>query len=287
MKSIKLVAKALAASALFAIGAAGAATYNWSGGPGNLANGVTGGNSDPLRHAQAMQFTYNENTQDLTVFAKWFNTSSNGAPEGAWLVLSDGAMPSAAAGEVPIYYIDWRAGVNRVSTSVYDGTVDNGGGAFLGSRDNAITTGGCNVRTSTCTADYQSISFTLNLAGINAYDPNGAAPGIGGWKGGDFASQIGVWFHWFDQSAPNSVINYTHVGNNQFSVNNVGRVNESYYDTGGCGNTTIKTGVATGGQAGNNVGGSNCNPGGRVPVPGLAYLLGLGLIGLGAAARRK
>jgi hypothetical protein len=291
MKQMKFLVKAAALALVATSFAAGAATYNWTGGPGNLANGGTGGNSDPLRHAQAMSFTYNENTQDLTVFAKWFNTSADGAPEGAWLVLSDGAMPSSAGGEVPIYYIDWNSGVNRVTTAAYDGTPTNGGGAGFGSVDHAITLGGCAVRTSTCTADYQSIQFTLNIAGANSYDPNGSAAGIGNWKGGDFASNVGVWFHWFDQNATNK---YTYSGTaGHYQVTGINKLNESYYDTGGCGNATTKTGTATGGQAGNNVSGGsngvNCNPGtgGRVPVPGLAYLLGLGLVGVGLRLRKQ
>jgi hypothetical protein len=292
MKQMKFMIKAAAMALVAASFTAGAATYNWTGGPGALGNGVTGGNSDPLRHAQAMSFTYNENTQDLTVFAKWFNTSLDGAPEGAWLVLSDGAMPAGAGGEVPIYYIDWNSGVNRVSTSAYDGTPYNGGAASFGSRDNLITLGGCAVRTATCTSDFRSIQFTLNIAGANAYDPNGATAGIGNWKGGDFASNVGVWFHWFDQNSTNKFA-YTGTAGN-YQVTHVGGLNESYYDTFGCGNATTRTGTATGGQAGNNVsggsGGVNCNPGpggGRVPVPGLAYLLGLGLVGVALRLRKQ
>ena len=95
-KLVKVAALAFAVSSF----AAGAATYTWSSGP----NAATGGNS---AHLEGMTFTYNENTQDLSVHAKWLTSGANGAPEGAWLVLSDGAMPKSSPFEVPIYYIDW------------------------------------------------------------------------------------------------------------------------------------------------------------------------------------
>jgi hypothetical protein len=285
MKLLKVLAKSVALAGLVGASAAGAATYSWTGGPGALGAGGTGGSSDALNGSNAMTFTYNENTQNLTVSARWFNTSSDGAPDGAWLVLSDGAMPSAAAGEVPIYYLDWGNGVNRISASEYDGSPYNGGAQFFGSWDNQITLGGCQVRTSSCTHDYRSISFTLNLANINAYDPNGAAAGIGNWKGGDFAQNLGVWFHWFDQNSTTGMT-YTHVSNG-YKVTGINTLSQSYYDTGGCGNPTTVTGTPTGGQAGNNVGGSSCNGGGGgVPVPAIPALLLGGLIGFGVLRRR-
>jgi hypothetical protein len=289
----KLVANLIALGGLAMSVAAGAATYTWTGGPGSLGAGGTGGTSDALRDSQSMTFTYNEQTQYLSVSAKWFNTSADGAPEGAWLVLSDGAMPKASPGEVPIYYIDWANGVNRISSAVYDGSVSDGGGYSFGSVDNQIWFGGCQVRTASCTSDFRSINFTLDLARINAYDPNGSAPGQGDWKGGDFANNVGVWFHWFDQNATTKTT-YAAAPGGGFKVTNVGTLNQSYYDTGACGNRTHISGTPTGGQAGNDVGGVNCNAygpngnsgGNGVPTPGIALLLGLGLISLRRFTKR-
>jgi hypothetical protein len=277
--NLKFLAKALAISGLLGAAAAGAATYSWTGGSGNLGAGGTGGTSDPIQH---MNFTYNENTQDLSVTARWANTSSDGAPEGAWLVLTDGAMPKSTPNEVPIYYIDWKSGTNRIVAYGYDGSVLDGGNPWFGSWDNKISVSNG--------SGYQQISFTLNLAAINAYDPNGSAPGQGDWKGGDFANNVGVWFHWFDQNASNQ-ITYTASGSG-YKISHVGRVNESYYDTGGCGNATHISGTPTGGQAGNDAGGIDCNAygsggSGGVPVPGVALLLGAGLLGLRTVQRRK
>jgi hypothetical protein len=278
--NIKALAKSLALGGLLCASVAGAATYTWSGGAGNLGAGGTGGHSAAIQH---MTFTYNENTQDLSVTARWSTTGSTGAPDGAWLVLTDGAMPKASPYEVPIYYLDWKSGTNRIVAQGYDGTVADGGNPWFGSWENRISV--------TNGTGYQQISYTLNLAGINAYDPNGSVAGQGDWKGGDFANNVGVWFHWFDQDATNKVT-YTAQGSG-YKINHVGYTTESYYDTGGCGNATTITGTPTGGQAGNDAGGVNCNAygpgsggGGSVPAPGIVLMLGLGLAVLGAKRRK-
>ncbi len=256
----KLLATSLAICGFVGASAAGAATYSWTGGTGNLGAGGTGGTSDPI---QKMTFTYDNNTQNLSVTARWSNTSADGAPEGAWLVLSDGAMPKALPNEVPIYYIDWKTGVNRITAYGYDGSVNDGGSNYFGSYDNKIS-----VANGT---GFQQISFTLNLAAINGYtDP--------AWKGGDFGSNVGVWFHWFDQNTTNKI---TYTGTSgAYKIAGLGETSHSYYDTGGNGNATTCTNPAAGSS------GTGCN-GGKVPVPGVAVLLGLGLLGLGVAGRRS
>jgi hypothetical protein len=230
MKLIKYLAKGLALAGLVGASVAGATAYQWTGTPSGTTMGAggLGGNSDPL---SSLYLCYDDYSQALTVRAKWTVNSTDGAPEGAWLVLSDGAMPRTAPNETPIYYIDWKSGVNRVTAYSYDGSVLDGGGQYFGSIDNAITV-------SNPTSTTQQISFTLNLASVNAYDANGSAAGVGGWKGGDFASNVGVWFHWFDQNAANQITYQAGGTAGQYKVANVGKVNESWYDTSGAGNVT-------------------------------------------------
>jgi hypothetical protein len=260
MQKVKLAMKAIALVGLFAAASASATVYTYNGGGGN---GPTG-----AANLISQQYWYDDITNNLGFTGKWSTTGANGAPEGAWLVLSDGPMPRTSPLESPIYYLDWKTGTNRITTYAYDGTVADGGANYFGSKDNAL-----NV---TNAAGTQTVSFVMNLATINAY--NGT-----GWKGGDFGSTIGVWFHWFDQNSTNQ-ITYTSAGANQYKVANVGNFNQGWYDSpAGLHTTSCSTTPGTPGYS------PGCRPAGdnpSVPVPAVPLLVAVGLIGLGLKKRQ-
>ncbi len=185
---------------------------------------------------------------DATNQFSWKVNYNNNKAKGFWLVVSDGPNPKSNVNEYTMFYGDYKS--NNLSAYVYDGK--NGPNAwknnkFIGDYSSSMYGNGSDT-----------FGFSLDATSMNGQ-------GFGtDWDGAQFADNIGIWFH------PIYKLKSKFKKNGEIKKFNPKKA--YWYDThmdGDCG--TNDRGCVTA----------------EVPEPTTFALMGLGLLGLGAARKKK
>jgi PEP-CTERM motif len=282
-QSISKLLGALALSSLASLSMATVYTYSNSN-PAAISGGEAGRNT--MTYFSTSYDSYN---QSLSFSNTWATSASNDRPDGFWVVLSDGPNPKGINNQLPIFYVDFNQGLacnpspcqpgqgstpqNRITAYTYDGV--NGPFSYntnpspLQSWENAITM--------SSTTNSFSTNFSINMAALNTqFGGNVAGNGLGA----DFSNQVGVWFHWFDECAPQQI---TYAANTSATKTAAPyKISNFSYQSGTQGWLDGQNFATT----------SKCSPGdkscggGKVPEPMTPLLIGIGIMGM-FAARRK
>ncbi len=201
--------------------------------------------SDNAGDIKNIQTTYDNNNEKFSWSYTIGKNSMGDYSDGFWLVVTDGENPKNDANEYAILYGD--TDTNRLTAYEYSGQNNANSystpGNLLASFDNVFS-----VDTDLATME-RTVSFDIDASDIN--DGNGVEnPGM--WKGLNFASKIGVWFH----ASTQTLIGYANK-----EITSFGYDKQGWHDVGN--KTTTE-----------------------VPEPGVFALLAIGMIGLRVARKR-
>ncbi|MEM8799184.1 MAG: PEP-CTERM sorting domain-containing protein [Pseudomonadota bacterium] len=179
--------------------------------------------------------------------------------EGFWLVISDGPNPKFFQNEYAILYGDLEN--NRITAYNYNGENKadswNDPGEFIASFTDAFSVSDVNAGLA---------EFTIDVTNINAYVPQDFRhlpandPKRDRWDGVRFEHEIGIWFHFVDDLSA--------------SYRRNGRIKNFHFGREGW--VDIKDRKT-----------KRNPPPTDVPEPASMGILGVGLIGMGIAARRR
>ncbi|MEL6363265.1 MAG: PEP-CTERM sorting domain-containing protein [Pseudomonadota bacterium] len=202
---------------------------------------------------------------DITEFTTTYDTVeelsfefsvNNLTGDVAWLALSDGPNPKGEAGQLALLYIDITGG----DVYAYNYSGQNNGNSWQSPGD--FITSWADVLTVSTNGSETTVSFTdLDVSLVQSHTPT-PDDTAGDWTGVAFDDKVGIWFHIAESGGTFETDGTQITGFNPDD--------QSWYDT-----ANKSTSISAG------------KPVEPVSEPGMIGLFGLGLLGLGFAARRR
>ena len=171
--------------------------YSWST-PGS--NVVT---NDAAGSFNSIHSTYDSSSQNLSWSANFTaGTNANALPNAFTLVLSNGPNPKGTAGQLAIFYLDASSGAPVLTAYGYNGqnatdswTNPNPADTIASSKLDTSWIHSLTYKTEANGS--KTLGFDINATAINShvspYTPAGST-----WQGAAYGSNIGIWFHDYD-----------------------------------------------------------------------------------------